>query len=573
MKSNLHKSILSHRRAGISFPLLSVASEKSFESGDFYSLKKMGDFAKKAGFSILQILPLNDTGFGQSPYSAITVMGIDPLYISLHELGINQYSRKQKIESTKLHHNRIKAKKIEILKKYYETNSKEFDSSMKDFSESNPWLSEYVCFKILYELNNGNEYTSWSLPSHKNREELIEIIQNQNSFEWNFQIFLQKVAYDQLKSSKDYLSKIGIFLKGDMPILLSLNSADVFFHPELFDTNLSAGAPPDPFSDDGQNWGFPLFNWERMKEDKYVWLKTRIHYLENFFHLYRIDHVIGMYRIWTIPRNGVSARKGWFEPQIGVSKQEFFDRLLDPQKYIDSGIISEFRPDRYIFHWDFYLEPSFQEFQEAERIHLMYLSNLHRVEEERSWRKKGEEVLNFLDENTSMLPCAEDLGSVPEFIRDSIHQRQLIGIDINRWTMDEHGWMDPDKYRQNAVSALSTHDTPVSLDWFDSLSEENKKRVQVSMKLDTTSPETTLESMLRFSFSTRSIFSIQLLHDILITNDTIISHSFPSHRINLPGSPEDKNWKYRYMQTAEDLFQNEELTKKLKKILMETTRV
>jgi 4-alpha-glucanotransferase len=573
MKSNLHKSILSHRRAGISFPLLSTASEKSFESGDFYALKRMGDFAKKSGFSILQILPLNDTGYGQSPYSAITVMGIDPIYISLFELGIHQFSRKSKIESTKIHHNRIKAKKLEILKKHYESNAKELDQNSKDFYESNPWLKEYVCFKILYELNNGNEYTSWNLPTHHSKEDLIEVVYQQNLSEWNFHVFLQKIAFDQLKETKKYLTELGIFLKGDMPILLSLNSADVFFHPELFDTNLSAGAPPDPFSDDGQNWGFPLFNWEKMKEDKYVWLKTRIQYLENFFHLYRIDHVIGMYRIWTIPRSVKSAKKGWFEPQIGVSKQEFFDRLLDPKKYIDTGIISEFRPGKYIFHWDFYLEPAFQDFNEDERIHLMYLSNLHREEEERSWRKKGEEVLNFLDENTMMLPCAEDLGSVPEFIRDSIHQRQLIGIDINRWTMDENGWMETDKYRQNAVSALSTHDTPISLDWFDSLSEENKKRVSHSLKLDTSSPETILESMLKFSFSTRSIFSIQLLHDILITHDTIISHSFPSHRINLPGSPEEKNWKYRYMHTTEDLINHEELNKKLRSILIETTRV
>ncbi|MCX7998955.1 MAG: 4-alpha-glucanotransferase, partial [Leptospiraceae bacterium] len=240
-----HKTLLK-RRAGVSFPLVSLLSRRSYGCGDFYSLQVLHQWAIDCGLSIIQILPLNDLGYGRSPYSSISAFAIDPIYISLHLLGINEYD--SEIPSVSLDHRFIKSKKIEILKKHFE---KMYDlrliQTIEEFSSKYSWIKPYVTFKILYEKNWGMHWSDWKYGSSYSKE-LEQNILNENRQLAHFHIWLQYVAFIQLKNIKERMESTGVYLLGDMPILTSDNSADVWHRTELFNRDLTSGAPPDYFN-------------------------------------------------------------------------------------------------------------------------------------------------------------------------------------------------------------------------------------------------------------------------------------------------------------------------------------
>ncbi|MBE7412744.1 MAG: 4-alpha-glucanotransferase [Leptospiraceae bacterium] len=582
MKDKFSK--LKVRRAGVSVPLLSILTKNSFESGDIHSLKLFGDWAKQCGLSIIQILPLNDLGYGKSPYSSISAFAVDPIYISLYMLGINRTSRSDRIKTLKINHNRIKELKLKILKyhflkKYNPKLKKELDKFLNEHN----FLNSFGVFKILYEKNLGKHWSEWGKDS-KYSEALCKKVIKTNEEDFYFQIWMQKVAFEQLKEIKKYLESIGVYLKGDMPILTSGNSADVWEKTHLFDLSLNSGAPPDAFSADGQNWGFPVINWNAMKKENFSWWKDRIQYIENFYHLYRIDHVLGMYRIWAVPIKVKKARMGYFHPQTGASVEEFKEVHLDPKEFVKKKIIYEFSKGKFAFHWDFYLSKEYNSFEEDTKRKLYELSVKHLEKDESNWRKNGEEILDFLMHNSNMLPCAEDLGVVPEFVRDSIHEKKIIGLDIIRWTrsFSDGSYIRPQDYRENAVSSLSVHDTSIGIAWWNELKEDEKRKAMefTGIKEDYTIHQI-IERLLEISLSTKSIFSINLLHDFLFEGkicrlENTKKHLFQKpnkHRINIPGTPEEENWSYRFSFFLEDLLHEDILNSKIKKIVKKSKRL
>ncbi len=572
------------RRAGVSVPLLSVLTKKSFEAGDIYSLQLLGDWAKECGLSIIQILPLNDLGFGRSPYSSISAFAIDPIYISLHMLGIDQTSRSERIKTHKINHKRIKELKLAILNQHFK---KKYNLKLKkeldNFLHAHEFLAPYGAFKILYEKNQGKHWTDWGKESGYS-DELCKKVIRSNETEFYFQIWLQKVAFDQLKKVKAHFESLEIYLKGDMPILTSGNSADVWARTNLFELNLYSGAPPDAFSSDGQNWGFPVINWDEMRKEHFSWWKERIHYLENFYHMYRIDHVLGMYRIWAIPLKAKKARQGYFHPQIGTSLEEFKKEGLNPKDFTGKNILFEFKKGKFAFHWDFYLTREYNSHGEDTKRKLYELSIKHLKEDETRWRKNGEEILDFLIQNSRMLPCAEDLGAVPGFVRDSIHEKKIIGLDIIRWTRSftDGSYIKPEEYRENAVSSLSVHDTSIALAWWHELKHEEKKRVMdfAGIQEDFTINQI-MERLLEIALSAKSIFSINLLHEFLFEGkvceiEDTKKHIFQrpdQHRINIPGTPEEENWGYRFTFFLEELLQEKQLNSKIKKMIKKSKRI
>ncbi|MCB1190353.1 MAG: 4-alpha-glucanotransferase [Leptospiraceae bacterium] len=613
--------IRSKKRAGFAFPLFSILSRHSYECGDIYSLRILKDWAEKCGFSIIQILPLNDMGFGRSPYSSVSAFAIDPLFISLYMLGRGEKSRSSTVKSIHINHERIRMLKLVYLRQEFKKrSSEELFKVLDEFASVNDWIYDYSAFKILYEKNQGKHWKNWEYGSKYSKEIQKEIIQN-NKDEFYFKVWLQYVAYQQLKEIAKELEEKGIYLLGDMPILTSENSADIWSKTYLFNLELKAGAPPDYFSKDGQNWGFPIINWDAMKTENYKWWRDRLKYLENFYHLYRIDHVLGMYRIWAVPSGMETARYGFYSPQIGTIGEEFTyketkeDQIqtekpkLDLKKYVDDKIIYEFQKDHYVFHWDFYLSQAFQKLSEDEKKRLVELSQKHLSEDEAIWKKMGEEILDLFMESSSMLPCAEDLGAVPQFVRESIHKKQIIGLDVVRWTrnFDSGDFFPYDNYRTNAVSTLSVHDTSISLAWWDEISpsekieflktimdkeafskyqiiEEETKQIdyeKVFKAMEEIDRVKLLEMMVKFSLKTNSIFSINLLHDYILSKDLsgsieqggdMILHP-EEHRINVPGTPESKNWSYRYPFHAEQLVAQTNLNDKIRDMLREAERL
>ncbi|MCB1158643.1 MAG: 4-alpha-glucanotransferase [Leptospiraceae bacterium] len=577
---SLREEILSKKRAGCAFPLISLSTKHAFECGDFYTLLTMKDWALQTGLSIIQILPLNDLGWGRSPYSSISAFAIDPTYISLHMLGINIYSRSKYIKSCKINIRRVRDLKLGYLQKAFSKDwGEEMQKNIDEFRKQQTWLDTYVAFKILYEENNSYHWKFW--PEFSNYEKGVEsIIQERFRERFYFYAWVQLLAFQQLQKVKKEFETAGIFLKGDMPILTSPNSADVWSRRHLFFMDLAAGAPPDYFNSDGQNWGFPVINWEVMKKDNYSWWRERLSYIENFYHIYRIDHVLGMYRIWAISGEGLPGKKGFFYPQHGVSKEDFEEVELDIKEFEEAGLIYEYEKGKYIFYWDFHLYPGYQALTEEIKAKFYPLSYKYIKEDETYWKASGEDVLDFLFSHSNMLPCAEDLGAVPGFVRDSIHERKIIGMDVIRWTRSfETGEFIPaEKYRENAVSALSVHDTSIALAWWHEIQDFDRKAFLKLLELkEEPKAEELLEEMLAFSLSTNSQFSINLLHDFISERglqydkenedelDILVQPEL--HRINIPGTPEKKNWGYRYPFHAENLLENNKLTKKIARLV------
>lgn len=563
------------RRAGVLVSLPSIVSEHSLECGDIYSLYPLCDWAKDVGFSIIQLLPLNDTGFGYSPYSAISAFAIDPLYISLYKLNLNFKSRKREIRSLENHPIRIRNLKLDIIRKYYTENQKEAVKEATYFLEKHPWCYSYAAFRLLYEEFEGAGWWEWpkEFLDPNLAKEYIFSKRREEAFFW---VYLQKIAFDQLSEVKTHYEDVGVYLKGDMPILTSRNSSDVWEHPEFFIMDLQAGAPPDDFSKTGQTWGFPVLDWEVLEKSNYSWWKDRLSYLENFFHLYRIDHVIGMFRIWAIPRADSTALHGWFHPQFGIAKEEFVKEGLDPKQFESLGLIHEFSPDHYIFYWDFWKKPTYQELVEETKAKLFPLSELHIKEEEKHWKESGERILEIFESFSSMLPCAEDLGSVPKFIRESLFERQMIGIDVVRWTKSftTGEFIPEESYRENAISVLSTHDTSLVMEWWKKEGDLESKLQFFFDRLGKPRPgsdEDVVLGLLEFVFQTKSLFSIQLFQDLAIGVSDVWERP-EKHRINLPGTPDQANWTYRFPILIEDFASDFKRNLTLRKLLLDSGR-
>ena len=517
-ENELRDKILKSQRFGIALPLTSLLTRDSFETGDFYTLEKMAPFMKEIGATILQLLPLNDVGFGRSPYSSISAFAIDPLYISLHNLGLDIKNRKAVIQTVEINIRRVRELKVKALLEYFQKNlNTELEIELKEFRKSQIWLDSYIAFKILYEKNQGESFLTWKESEYS--KEVEKQILAAHEIESKFICFLQFTAYAQLRKVKNIFETANIFLKGDMPILTAKNSADVWAKKNLFLLDLQAGAPPDQFSDIGQNWAFPIFNWEEMKKENYAWWKDRLKYLENFFHIYRIDHVLGMYRIWAIPEKAESAKQGYFFPQIGTSRAEFLEVNLKPEDFVNRKIIYEFEKDKFIFYWDFYKYEGYYTLDEEIKKRLYPLSHKHLKEDEKFWKKAGEEILSLFLNSSNMLPCAEDLGAVPAFVRDSIIENKVIGLDIIRWTrsLDDGTFIKAKDYRKNAVSSFSVHDTSLALEWWEDFPDEEKKVFAelIGHDLTDTSKFNLMKQFIEFALSTNSLFSIQLFNDIL----------------------------------------------------------
>lgn len=580
-------AIAQDRRAGVCFPLWSLLSEKSFETGDIHTLEAILPWLQKTGFSVLQILPLNDSGYGSSPYSSLSSFAIDPLYISLHKLGIPEYNRKKRIATHAINKARITELKIQHLSRYFQDHPEEAQIAER-FWDLFSWVKPYLVFKYYYRKHNGVHWKDWEKLENISgfSEDLFQaLLQDPKSrLEVQFESWLQWIAYEQLRRVKDLYTQHKIYLKGDMPILTSGNSADVWANRDIYRIDLQTGAPPDAFSAVGQNWGFPILDWKKWEAIDYKPWKDRLDYQGHFFHLFRIDHVIGLYRLWAVPYTAKSAKYGFFYPQTGVTDEDFQTEKLDVALARERNLISPMEDGVYFFHWDFHREPEFSLYSDAEKEALFRLSFQNLKEDEEDWKEAGEKVLTAIQNFTQMFPCAEDLGSVPGFVRDSMFENRVFGIDVIRWTrsFEDGSYIPANAYRRNAISTLSTHDTRLALDWwFVELQGEEKQRAEKfflpenvyadsSMRTD---PGVVLHCLLDFAFHANSQFSIQLLQDLLYTGQHSIWEDWNLHKINTPATSEERNWKYRFSFYAEDLMRDEALTSGLRNLLEKTDRL
>ncbi|XP_060191492.1 4-alpha-glucanotransferase DPE2 isoform X3 [Lycium barbarum] len=343
------------RGAGVAVPMFSVRSEADLGVGEFLDLKLLVDWAVESGFHLVQLLPINDTSvncmwWDSYPYSSLSVFALHPLYLRVEAISesipedIKQEIREARIQLDKkdVDYEASLATKLSIAKKIFvrekETvlNSKSFQEF---FSENQEWLKPYAAFCFLRDFFETSERSQWGRFSEFSKEKLEKLV-SKESLHYEvvcFHYYIQFHLHLQLSEAAEYARKKGVVLKGDLPIGVDRNSVDTWVYPNLFRMNTSTGAPPDYFDKNGQNWGFPTYNWEEMSKDNYGWWRARLTQMGKYFTAYRIDHVLGFFRIWELPAHAMTGLCGKFRPSIPISQEELeseglwdFNRLTQP---------------------------------------------------------------------------------------------------------------------------------------------------------------------------------------------------------------------------------------------------
>ena len=329
------------RLAGMLVPVFSLRSEGSFGVGDFGDLKKMVDLVCDTGQRVLQILPVNDTTTTHSwtdsyPYSCISIFAIHPQYADLRQLpALTNAKQRNDFEALRqqlnalpqIDYEQVNNAKITYLRLLFSQEGSKVLSS-KDFKEfleeAGQWLVPYAQYCVLRDKYGTACFEQW--PDHNtwNETDRAALLNTRSSQyrEASFWYYVQFVLHKQLLDAHQYARKSHVVLKGDIPIGVSRYGCDVWTEPRYFNLNGQAGAPPDDFSVNGQNWGFPTYNWDEMLKDGCQWWIRRFQNMAQYFDAYRIDHVLGFFRIWEIPVNAVHGLLGQFQPALGMTREE-----------------------------------------------------------------------------------------------------------------------------------------------------------------------------------------------------------------------------------------------------------
>lgn len=376
------KSFEMYHAAGVAVPVFALRSENGFGVGEFADLKELADWAKETKLGILQILPINDTTANYTwtdsyPYAAISVYALHPQYLSVDHLEYplskklqQEYDAKKK-ELNALHlidYEQVIINKWKFIEAVFQDHKESIlkDRNFKKFLKDNEeWLLPYAAFCVQRDKYKTPNFLDWK--THKKYiAGKVAAFFSVKSKEYEAAMLHAWVQYQlhlQLKDAIDYTHSLGISVKGDLPIGIYRFSVEAWTEPELFGMDFQAGAPPDQFTDLGQNWEFPTYNWEAMKADGYQWWKNRFKALEQYFDAMRIDHILGFFRIWRMPISATQGILGYFYPAVPVTYEEFqgrnipFDYNRYCRPYINDQIL-----------WDYFGE-------ERDHIHNEFMLN------------------------------------------------------------------------------------------------------------------------------------------------------------------------------------------------------
>ena len=376
-------ALYNRKLAGTQVPVFSLRTRKSAGIGDFGDLKTMIDFVASTGQKVLQLLPINDTTITHTwtdsyPYSCISVFAIHPQYADLHALPeLKNAKARAEAEKTraelnaldKIDYEKVNDFKINYLRQIF---NQEGEKMMKTaeykafFQDTELWLVPYAQYSYLRDKNGTADFNQW--PDHQvwDEAERKALADPKTAAYKNvaFFYFVQFVLDRQMQEAHEHAKTKGVILKGDIPIGVNRNGCDVWTEPKYFNLNGQAGAPPDDFSANGQNWGFPTYNWFEMLKDGCQWWNRRFKNMARYFDAYRIDHVLGFFRIWEIPVHSVHGLLGQFAPALAMSREEIESYGL------------HFQEDRFIrpFITDWVLDRVFHE--RAGEVKEKYLDRL-----------------------------------------------------------------------------------------------------------------------------------------------------------------------------------------------------
>ena len=383
---------------------------------------------------------------------------------------------------------------------------------------------------------------------------------------------MQYLLDKQLKEVVAYAHSKGVALKGDLPIGISRTSADAWQNPKLYNMDSQAGAPPDAFSADGQNWGFPTYNWENMAKDGYSWWKSRLNKMGQYFDAFRIDHILGFFRIWEIPLQYKSGLMGHFNPAMPYHRSELEGRGFQLKKAADTNTLFIEDPHEAGF---FHPRISGQDTEEYRQLDQWHKDEYNRLYEDffyhrhnEFWKDTAMQKLPALLNSTEMLACGEDLGMIPSCVPEVMQDMRILSLEIQRMpkAVGEE-FADTTKYPYLCVCATGTHDTSTLRAWWEEDPESSQRYYnnvldKTGKAPDTLTPELA-EDILARHLQSDAMFTILPLQDWLAI-DGGLRYQGPveEERINVPANPRHY-WRYRMHLSLEELLKADQFNGKM----------
>jgi 4-alpha-glucanotransferase len=352
--------------AGVAIPVFSIRTKNSWGIGEFNDLKLLIDWAKQAEMKLVQILPINDTVATHTwtdsyPYAAISVFALHPIYLHLPAMGnLNDKKALQEFmtrgkelnDLQQIDYEAVMKLKSAYYKKLYDQDKDQFlkdQGFLSFFQENRSWLVPYAAFSRLRDMFKTPDFTQWGEYAQYDQTRIEELSgpEKPDYDDYAVHYYIQYHLHLQMQEVADYAREQGVVLKGDIPIGIYRNSVDAWMEPNLYNMDKQAGAPPDDYAISGQNWGFPTYNWEEMAKNGYTWWRKRLAKMATYFDAYRIDHILGFFRIWEIPWDSVEGLMGRFNPAIPMFRYELdgnglrfdYDRFCKP--YIREYMLDE----------------------------------------------------------------------------------------------------------------------------------------------------------------------------------------------------------------------------------------
>lgn len=517
---------MSSRQAGVLIPLFSLRSATDWGVGEIPDLVPFSRWAADAGLSLVLLLPVNEASRGQnSPYFALSAFAIDPVYVAPEAMvdfqlagGVDALAPEEReLLGTLRRAPGVRWELVRLLKRRafqlsferflrdeWEKKTARARALMSFAEEEKAWLSDYALFVALHDVElSGAAWMDWPEPLRERDPSALAAARERHAREVLYQQWMQWVAEEQWHTARHTANGAGVRLGGDLPFMVASDSADVWARREDFRTDARVGVPPDAFSPTGQDWGFPVYRWPEMKTAGYPWIRERARRMADLYDLYRVDHVVGLYRTYFFPNDGTEAS---FVPE-----------------------------------------------EEDEQI------------------ENGEAVLRICTEGAQVV--AEDLGVVPDFVRESLTELGIPGYRVQRW---EKNWKeggdafrDPADWPALSLATSGTHDTESLADWFEALPAEERTQLLALPQLAALreragvlpgpaaepspapdgapeKPRPPLAGPLPFDTEVRDA----LLGMIYSAGSDVALFPFQDllgarERVNLPGTVSDDNWTYR----------------------------
>ena len=533
--------------AGVLVPLFALRGENDLGIGDLGALREFIDWAAEIGFKLVQLLPINETGSDSSPYNAISAMAIEPTTLHLAPNAPEDLTREDfdavtaDVDLANLRHGEVKYRQVKKLKRrllekafanFSGRAGKERQLEFRAFCEEEAgWLDDYALFRVLMEENDESAaWTRWPAQHQSIKrgrawlgdlppDRQAAIAERQNFFR-----YVQWLVHEQWREIKSYAEEREVAVMGDIPFGVSYYSADVFARPEEFALDWSGGAPPEPhFKDDeftqkwGQNWGIPLYRWDRMRANNFEWWRVRVRAVRHIFHLFRIDHVLGFYRIYAFPWR---PRKN--KQFLPLEREEMLERT--------GGRAPHFSP---------------RDDETSENCE----ANKH----------EGEEYLRAVVEEAGMTRVVgEDLGMVPDYVRPNLRSLGIAGFKIPQWEVYHEQVTPGDKYERLSVATYTTHDhKPIRALWEEAFerptatSDQSRfelAKIAVFAGFDPKIDKMDFEkhfypAIMEALFKSEAWIAIGMITDLLAQK----------YRFNVPGTAANLNWTRRMQSSVAQL--------------------